>query len=134
MGDLGYFDGKGRLWMCGRKSHRVVLENETLFTIPCERIFDTHPHVKRSALVRAENNGKPIAVLCIELKPNIRTDDHDRIRAELLETASKNPLTVHIRTVLFHKSFPMDIRHNAKIFREKLSDWVQDSIHTGIST
>jgi hypothetical protein len=26
-------------------------------------------------------------------------------------------------TVLFHPSFPVDIRHNAKIFREKLAVW-----------
>ena len=28
-----------------------------------------------------------------------------------------------IRTILFHRSFPVDIRHNAKIFREKLAVW-----------
>src|SRR5262249_37277437 len=31
MGDLGYFDDRGRIWFCGRKSHRVVLPNETLY-------------------------------------------------------------------------------------------------------
>ena len=42
---------RGRIWFCGRKSHRVVLPDETLFTIPCEAIFNTHPEVARSALV-----------------------------------------------------------------------------------
>ena len=32
MGDLGWFDKEARLWFCGRKSHRVIMENETLFT------------------------------------------------------------------------------------------------------
>jgi hypothetical protein len=34
--------------------------------------------------------------------------------------------TPHTRTIqdfLFHRSLPVDIRHNAKIFREKLSSW-----------
>ena len=32
MGDIGYFDEEDRLWFCGRKSHRVILNNgQTLF-------------------------------------------------------------------------------------------------------
>ena len=54
MGDVGYRDDQGRLWFCGRKSHRVILADETLFTIPCEAIFNTHPAVCRSALVGVE--------------------------------------------------------------------------------
>ena len=32
-------------------------------------------------------------------------------------------LTESIRDFLIHKSMPVDIRHNAKIFREKLAVW-----------
>jgi len=28
-----------------------------------------------------------------------------------------------INTILYHPGFPVDIRHNAKIFREKLAVW-----------
>ena len=28
-----------------------------------------------------------------------------------------------VKTILYHPSFPVDIRHNAKIFREKLAVW-----------
>ena len=42
MGDVGYRDERGRLWFCGRKSHRVIARGETYFTIPCEAIFNTH--------------------------------------------------------------------------------------------
>ena len=31
--------------------------------------------------------------------------------------------TRRIETILFHPSFPVDIRHNSKIFREKLAVW-----------
>ncbi|NNL78026.1 MAG: AMP-binding protein, partial [Desulfobacterales bacterium] len=51
MGDVGWIDQKDRIWFCGRLSHRVVTANETLFTIPCESIFNNHPQVFRSALV-----------------------------------------------------------------------------------
>src|SRR5690554_5143890 len=51
MGDLGYFDAEGRLWFCGRKSQRVVTRDTTLCTEQVEPVFDTHPEVRRTALV-----------------------------------------------------------------------------------
>jgi hypothetical protein len=32
-------------------------------------------------------------------------------------------MTAAISRFMFHPSFPVDIRHNAKIFREQLADW-----------
>ena len=31
MGDMGYLDGEGRLWFCGRKSHRVQNRRRNYF-------------------------------------------------------------------------------------------------------
>ena len=42
---------------------------------------------------------------------------------ELLEIGSRNELTKSIERIHFHPAFPVDIRHNAKIFREKLAVW-----------
>ncbi|MDD5169421.1 MAG: fatty acid CoA ligase family protein, partial [Syntrophales bacterium] len=57
MGDVGYLDDFGRLWFCGRKTHRVEAGENTLFTIPCEAIFNHHPRVRRSALVGIGKKG-----------------------------------------------------------------------------
>jgi acyl-CoA synthetase (AMP-forming)/AMP-acid ligase II len=123
MGDVGYFDGQGRLWFCGRKSQRVVADTETLYTVPCEGVFDSHPDVYRSALVGAEIRGGTVPVVCIETEPGVTRREHDRIRAELLELGASFDHTSSIRTVLFHRSFPVDIRHNAKIGRRALGEW-----------
>jgi acyl-CoA synthetase (AMP-forming)/AMP-acid ligase II len=123
MGDLGYFDSQGRLWFCGRKSHRVIVDDETLFTIPCEAIFNTHPAVARSALVGVRRYGQVIPIICIEPSRSLRRSEQKQIVKELLEMASSFRHTWRIKTILFHPSFPVDIRHNAKIFREKLADW-----------
>ncbi len=125
MGDLGWQDQKARIWFCGRKSHRVITENETLFTIPCEAIFNNHPRVFRSALVGIgpRPNQKPL--VCIELKKADSGQNKKSLQEELLEIAAKNELTQRIKTILFHKSFPVDIRHNSKIFREKLAVWAE---------
>ena len=34
----------------------------------------------------------------------------------------------NIKHVLFHPGFPVDIRHNAKIGREKLAKWAEDEL------
>ena len=123
MGDLGWMDKKGRIWFCGRKSHRVVTSRETLYTIPCESIFNTHPLVRRSALVGIGPPNHRVPVVCIELKKGKGRIHRRTVRTELLELAARNDMTRDIRTILFHDSFPVDIRHNAKIFRERLAVW-----------
>ena len=124
MGDVGYLDGSGRVWFCGRKSHRVVTPEETFYTIPVEGVFNTHPEVFRSALVGvAGRDGNTRPVLCVELEGKKGKGDRERIRRELLELGAEYPHTEAIAEVLFHPAFPVDIRHNAKIFREKLAVW-----------
>jgi hypothetical protein len=44
--------------------------------------------------------------------------------------ARGHELTASIKTVLFHKAFPVDIRHNSKIFREKLALWAAKQLKT----
>jgi acyl-CoA synthetase (AMP-forming)/AMP-acid ligase II len=128
MGDVGWKDSKGRIWFCGRKSHRVVTENRTLFTIPCEAIFNNHPRVYRSALVGIGPLHRQKPVICIELRHDKIKQNKKTLKNELLELAQQHELTRDIETVLFHPSFPVDIRHNSKIFREKLAIWAEKKL------
>ncbi len=123
MGDLGYFDGQGRLWFCGRKAHRVETAAGTLYTVPCEGVFNAHPQVYRSALVGVRRPGGTEPVLCVELDREAGEVDRGRVTAELLALGAAHDHTRAIRTVLFHPSFPVDIRHNTKIRREELAGW-----------
>ena len=119
MGDLGYKDQQGRLWFCGRKAHRVILANKELYSVQCESVFNAHPQVHRTALVGVR--GK--AVLCVEIDKEADEVNVEHLKKELLTWAAENELTKDIQRILFHPSFPVDIRHNAKIFREKLAVW-----------
>jgi acyl-CoA synthetase (AMP-forming)/AMP-acid ligase II len=121
MGDLGYFDDVGRLWFCGRKGHRVVTRHATLFTVCCEAIFNEHPEVYRSALVGVGPKGGQEPVLIVETHE--KKLDRDTLFSELRQLAQQNAMTRTIEHFLVHPAFPVDIRHNAKIFREKLSLW-----------
>jgi acyl-CoA synthetase (AMP-forming)/AMP-acid ligase II len=128
MGDLGWMDQKGRIWFCGRKTHRVITAAGTLFTIPCESLFNKHPRVFRSALVGVGPSGRQEPVLCVELHKTDDGKNRAQLEKELLEIASANEVTKSIKTILFHKVFPVDIRHNSKIFREKLALWAEKKI------
>jgi len=128
MGDLGYLDEEGRLWFVGRKSHRVETPHGTLFTVPCEAVFNTHPQVFRSALVGVRRKAEIVPVLCVELESNSRRKNRDRLTAELLEIASSHDHTRSIRTILYHPRFPVDIRHNVKIGRGKLAEWASKKL------
>ena len=45
-----------------------------------------------------------------------------------MELASQHRHTQHIETFFLHQSLPVDIRHNAKIFREKLAIWAANRL------
>jgi len=126
MGDMGYFDEQGRLWFCGRKSQRVVTPNGTLYTEQIEPIFNGHPQIYRSALIGMGPAGAQTPLMVLELEPDIANSEHERIFAELRELAGRHQLTNGITEFrVYPKSFPVDIRHNAKIGREKLAQWAQ---------
>ncbi len=122
MGDTGYFDEFGRLWFCGRKSQRVQTPAGDLFSIPFEGVFNTHPAVARSALVGVKRGEVVQPVICIERAAGVQISN-SRLIDELRELSLKHEHTRVIKHFLFHPRFPLDIRHNAKIGREKLAIW-----------
>jgi acyl-CoA synthetase (AMP-forming)/AMP-acid ligase II len=128
MGDVGYLDDRGRVWFCGRKSQRVVTAQEALYTIPCEGVFNAHPAVYRTALVGVKRGGGTEPVLCVELEKGAVAPPEERLRAELLALGAARRHTRAIRHILFHPGFPVDIRHNAKIFRERLAEWAAERL------
>jgi acyl-CoA synthetase (AMP-forming)/AMP-acid ligase II len=128
MGDVGYCDEQQRFWFCGRKSQRVTIDGKTLFTVPSEAVLNRHPRVFRSALVGVGPADARRAVMVVEpwpeKKPRGRAEEQ-ALASELLDLAHADPLTRAVERVLLHPSLPVDIRHNAKIFREKLGQWVE---------
>ncbi len=131
LGDTGYIDDLGRLWFCGRRAHRVVSRQGVLFAVPCEAIINEHPDVFRTALVGiadAAHPGFQLPAMIIEKKKGSRRKESE-ILVEVKGLAAGNSLTKDIGYFLSHHDFPVDIRHNAKIFREKLAIWAEKEIN-----
>ncbi len=125
MGDTGYLDEKGRLWFCGRKAHCVVYNKQVYYSICCEGVFNVHHKVFRSALVALKKNGETTPAMCIELEDKYYGDNKKQLIKELMELGKEYDHTRVITDFFFHPSFPVDIRHNAKINRHKLAAWAQ---------
>lgn len=131
MGDLGYLDPQGRLWIVGRKSHRVEGAEATYYPACAEGIADEHPDVKRSALVSLADEAQSelrTPALVVELAKSRHYKDsgeRNRITRELRERLAAHPPYGDVQQVFFHKEFPVDPRHNVKIDREALSLWAR---------
>ena len=125
IGDLGYIDADGRLWFCGRKSHRVETADGALFcSEPIEGIFNEHPAALRTALVGVD--GQP--GLVVELHPQSAAAgatpaSQAQLVAELRALAASHPLASRLSRFWLHPHFPVDTRHNAKIDRTALAAW-----------
>ena len=133
IGDVGYFDDFGRFWFCGRKAHRVTTTSGTLFPVRCEAIFNEHESIYRSALVGIGLPNEQTPVLVAEPWPGkmpATAADQQELCQELFQLGQANPLTSSIKLehLLLHPSLPVDIRHNAKIFREQLGPWAEDQL------
>ena len=62
-------------------------------------------------------------MLCVELHEKLSQQEQECILKELEKIGNGFVHTGVIEKFLFHPAFPVDIRHNAKIGREKLAVW-----------
>jgi acyl-coenzyme A synthetase/AMP-(fatty) acid ligase len=131
MGDAGYLDEQGRFWFCGRLAHRVLTAAGPMYTVPCEAILNQHEAVARSALVGIGTPGQQRPVMIVEPRSGWMPRSaaaRDVLLSEIRQLAASSPRTRSIQDFLIHPSFPVDIRHNAKIFREKLAIWAAEKL------
>lgn len=117
MGDCGYLDENGDLYFCGRIAHVIETKERVYFPIPVERIFNQHPKVRRSALIFS----KSLQSVAVAIEPFPGEENGDFLE-ELKLLAKSDPLTEKLTSFFFFKEFPVDGRHNAKIFRDKLGE------------
>ena len=121
MGDCGYFDAQGRLWFCGRKTHRVETTHGTLHSIPVEAVAE-EGGFPRVAFVGLGPRGKQLGVVIFEVEDrvNLAPDWEATTIASLRQRLGSEG----IHAALMHFGpLPVDRRHNAKLEREALAIW-----------
>lgn len=124
MGDLGHLDDEGKLWFCGRKTHRVDVGDVMFCSIPCEAIVNNHEAITKSALIGL--NGTPSIVIEKSSLTNVK--DEETLVKEVKALLADSPITEAITDVYFYDTFPVDIRHNIKIDRLAIRDAITRSV------
>ena len=128
-GDIGEFDGQGRLHIRGRKKEMIVTpEGLNVFPEDVERVLNEQPGVRESAVVGAPVAGSTServqAVLVVEpgtnvddvvRETNVRLQDHQRIRAAALWPGPELPRTEGTK----------------KLKRRELRSWLTAGDHAG---
>jgi acyl-coenzyme A synthetase/AMP-(fatty) acid ligase len=98
----------------------VTTAEQTFHSVPVENVFNRHPQVSRTALIGVA--GMP-ALVVEPRSPSLDAAGRRRLADELRTIGAADPVTAPIRRIYFHPSFPVDARHNAKIFRDRLAAW-----------
>ena len=130
MGDMGYLDSQGNLYFCGRKAHRIVWEDKSYLSVPIERIFNRHPKVSRSALVALADGAPAIVIEPSGMTYPLSGETKRVFIEELKELCKDESICDGIDQFFFHPSFPVDRRHNAKIYRDKLGEWARKELES----
>ncbi len=118
MGDLGFIDENGNLWFCGRKSHRIKTENNNFkSSIPNELPYQQVSGVNKVAIIPNPNNVNKAAVV-VERNQKVK---NSTLKNDLILVTKKIQQDDFITEFYECKKLPVDIRHNIKIDRLKLS-------------
>ena len=126
-GDLGYLDQHGRVWIVGRKAHRVRSKNGyTLHTKQIEEIFN-HSLGIRTALVEGPDNHWP--VILVEKDNAPWSEMKKRLKEEAKRACGLLGYDGELTFLQYGGVFPVDSGHEAKIEREKLSNWAKHRLH-----
>ncbi|GAB3040552.1 class I adenylate-forming enzyme family protein [Natronobiforma cellulositropha] len=78
-GDVGYRDEHGRLWMCGRRTDRIVTGGENVDPDEVAAVLESHPQVRSAAVVGLAD-----------------PEWGERVGALLVTGASEGPSTGHV--------------------------------------
>ena len=119
-GDVGHLDPDGSLWVEGRISHLVRTSTGVTTPVPIEQRVESIDGISQAACVGVgPDDAQVVVVVVVCEKKWSELELHEAVR-----TASGIP----VAAVLVTKSLPMDIRHNAKLNREKISQWASKKL------
>ncbi len=124
-GDIFWRDESGRLWFCGRTSHRLQTANGMVPAVPVEGVFNDMTGVRRTALVGIGEPGDERPVLLVELDGGVDAWNAE-LEQRLLARAKGTLWEGIVQLAMPHPRFPVDARHNSKIRRNDLKVWAAE--------
>lgn len=122
-GDVGHLDADASLWIEGRKSHVITTHIGVTTPVPVEQRVESLGFVRQAACVGV--GPKDNAVVVIVYVESGREPELSQLQRE---DCVREVAGVPIAAILCVKSLPTDIRHNAKLNREKISQWANKKL------
>jgi long-chain acyl-CoA synthetase len=125
VGDVGYLDEDGYLFLCDRKSDMIISGGVNIYPAEIESVLITHPRVADVAVFGVPNAewGEEVKAV-VELLPGQPMHEND-VRAELLEFLQGRLARYKLpRSIDFMDALPRD--PNGKLYKRRLRDpyWV----------
>lgn len=114
LGDVGYQDALGRIWLVGRVNNLIRHAGRTLYPIQVEALVHQLPFVSLAAVV---NHGD---ALVVAVQPQHWGDRRQRETWEEAVHAHMALQGIPVDRVHFFRALPVDPRHNVKIDYPKL--------------
>jgi len=114
-GDVGHLDNNGQLWIEGRLAHVITTAQGPVTPVPIEQRVEQLEGIYQAACVGVGPRDNQVVVVVVVL-------EHKMSDLALIDSV-RAIAGVPVSSVLAIKKLPTDIRHNAKINREKVSSW-----------
>ncbi|MFC7847100.1 alpha/beta fold hydrolase [Arthrobacter sp. NPDC057388] len=122
-GDVGHFDGAGRLWVEGRLAHVVTAPGAVVTPVGAEQAIERLEGVRLAAVTGVGPAGAQAVVAVVETVPAARKAGPAAPQLAGRVRRAAREAGVQVSAVLEAPAQPTDIRHNAKIDRSRLSRW-----------
>jgi olefin beta-lactone synthetase len=120
-GDVGHFDGEGRLWIEGRLHHVITTPAGPCTPVGIEQRVQSLPGVTAAAAVGVGPPGTQQVVVVVVPDGAHRTGSVLAPRA--LATAVRDAAGATVAAVLHTGGLPVDIRHASKVDRTRVARW-----------
>jgi len=120
-GDVGHLDSTGRLWVEGRLAHVITTADGPLTPVGVEQRIEAESPVTGAAVVGVGPPGtqQVVAVVVPEIPAPVG------LATPELAKAARAAAGVRLAAVLGIDALPVDIRHAAKIDRQRLARWAE---------
>ncbi|MDJ0313837.1 alpha/beta fold hydrolase [Arthrobacter sp. H35-D1] len=130
-GDIGHLDADGRLWVEGRLEHILCTAEGVRTPVAAEQSIELLGAVARAAVVGVGPAGTQAAVAIVQTVPPVkRAGLAPASLAADVRTAAKDA-GLPLAAVVVIDAMPVDVRHNSKIDRAKLSRWASRLLSGG---
>ncbi|MDX2344385.1 MAG: alpha/beta fold hydrolase [Acidimicrobiia bacterium] len=127
-GDIGHFDDHGRLWVEGRMVHIIRTATGVVTPVGVEHSAASVAGVAKAAAVGVGPVGTQQVVVVVQLDDPLRASG---LASNELADSVRAAVDVDVAAVLTTPTLPIDKRHNSKINRTKISDWVEEILAGG---